>query len=47
MMEIAVDQAGEDLVTFVQAAQPSFEGMIRTIQQAESVGGTSSCPHTR
>jgi 4-hydroxy-tetrahydrodipicolinate synthase len=38
LVEIAVDQAGEDLVTFVQAAQPSFEGMIRAIQHAEGAG---------
>lgn len=38
MIEISVDEAGEDLVTFVQAAQPSFEGMIRTIQFAEAAG---------
>ena len=38
MIDIAVDEAGEDLVTFVQAAQPTFDGMIRTIQYAEGAG---------
>ena len=37
-VEIAVDEAGEDLVTFVQAAQPSFEAMIRAIGHAERAG---------
>lgn len=37
-VEIAVDQAGDELLTFVQAAQPSFEAMIRAIQHAEGAG---------
>lgn len=38
MIDIAVDEAGDDLVTFVQASQPSFEAMIRVIQHAERAG---------
>ncbi len=38
MIEIAVDQAGDDLVTFTHAAQPTFEAMIRTIQFSEEAG---------
>lgn len=37
-IDIVVDEAGDDLVTLVQAAQPTFDGMIRTIQYAEEAG---------
>lgn len=38
MIEIAVDQAGEDLFTVAHGAQPTFESMIRTIRFAEDAG---------
>jgi 4-hydroxy-tetrahydrodipicolinate synthase len=38
MLEVCVEEAGNDLVTFVQAAQPTFDGMIRVIAHAERVG---------
>ena len=38
MIDICVDEAGDDLVTFVQASQPTFDEMISTISYAQSAG---------
>ena len=38
MIDICVDEAGDDLVTFLQASQPTFDDMIDTIQYAEKAG---------
>lgn len=38
LLDICADEAGEDLVTFVQAAQPTFDDMIRVIGHAERAG---------
>ncbi len=38
MIEICVDEAGDDLVTFVHAAQQTFDAMIETIAYAERAG---------
>lgn len=35
MIDICVDEAREDLVTFVQASQPTFDAMIATVRYAE------------
>lgn len=37
-IDISVDEAGDDLITIVQASQPSFAEMFRTIQYAEEAG---------
>jgi dihydrodipicolinate synthase/N-acetylneuraminate lyase len=38
MLDICVDEAGDELVTFVQASQPTFDAMIRVIGHAERAG---------
>jgi dihydrodipicolinate synthase/N-acetylneuraminate lyase len=38
MLDICVDEAGEDLVTFVHASQPTFRDMAETIGYAERAG---------
>ena len=38
MIDICVDEAGDDLVTFVQASQPTFAEMVSTIAYAEQAG---------
>jgi 4-hydroxy-tetrahydrodipicolinate synthase len=38
MLDICVDEAGDDLVTFVQASQPTFASMARVIAYAEQAG---------
>ena len=38
MIDICVDEAGDDLVTFVQASQPTFAEMIATVKYAEQAG---------
>jgi dihydrodipicolinate synthase/N-acetylneuraminate lyase len=38
MIDVCVDEAADDLVTFVQASHASFEGMVRIIRHAEGAG---------
>ena len=38
MIDVCVDEAGDDLVTFVQLAQPSFAEMADTVAYAERAG---------
>lgn len=38
MIDVCVDEAGDDLVTFVQASLPTFDDMIRVIGHAERAG---------
>jgi dihydrodipicolinate synthase/N-acetylneuraminate lyase len=37
-IDICVDESGDELVTFVQASQPTFLDMVETIQYAEKAG---------
>ena len=43
-LEIVVDEAGDDLVTFAHASQPTFDDMIRTIKFAEEAGADLVLP---
>ena len=38
MIEICVDESGGDLVTFLQASQPTFRDMVEAMQYAEQAG---------
>jgi hypothetical protein len=38
MIDVCVDEAGDELVTFVQASMPSWDGMLRVIAHAEQAG---------
>jgi 4-hydroxy-tetrahydrodipicolinate synthase len=38
MIDVCVDEAGDDLVTFVQASHASWDGMLRLIAHAERAG---------
>jgi 4-hydroxy-tetrahydrodipicolinate synthase len=44
MIDICVDEAGDDLVTFVHAAQPTFREMVDTIAYAENAGADFVLP---
>lgn len=38
MIDICVDESGDDLITFLQASQPTFRDMVDSVQYAEQAG---------
>lgn len=44
LMDICVDAASDDLITFIQVSEPTFDGMIEVLRDAEDAGVDLALP---